>query len=308
MTGSARGTVGSPYGDMASARGTIFLETGRVLSHLSYDAEQFVLRLAAPRCAGRAEPGSFVHLTCDDSIPMRRPLSIMRANARDGWIEVLYKIVGAGLRALSVKKPGDEVSVLGPIGRPFSPHRERPRALLLGGGVGIPPMIFLAERMHAENQQGLAAWKPLVLMGSEVPFPFRARPSALIVAGMPAGSIACMPLLEEWGVPSRLASRCDFPGCFSGFVTELADTWLASLAAAELAEVEMFSCGPTPMLEASAALARRHGVPCQVSLEEFMACAVGGCAGCAVEVRTPDGVAMKRVCVDGPVFDAYTVF
>jgi dihydroorotate dehydrogenase electron transfer subunit len=300
MTGSAART--------GSTRGSIFLETGRVLSHLKYDAEQFVLRLAAPECAARAQPGSFAHLTCDESIPMRRPLSIMRANPREGWIEVLYKVVGAGLHALSAKKAGDEVSVLGPIGRPFSPHRERPRALLLGGGVGIPPMIFLAERMYAENQESPATWKPLVLMGSEVPFPFRTRPSRLIVAGMPAASIACMPLLEEWGVPSRLASRSDFPGCFSGFVTELADTWLASLSAAELAEVEIFSCGPTPMLKASAELARRYAVPCQVSLEEFMACAVGGCAGCAVEVRTSEGVAMKRVCVDGPVFDASTVF
>jgi len=308
MTGSARDTVGSGRGTMASARGTIFLETGRVLSQLKYDAEQFVLRLSAPKCAAHAEPGSFVHLTCDDSIPMRRPLSIMRANARDGWIEVLYKVVGAGLQALGAKKAGDEVSALGPIGRPFSPHRERPRALLLGGGVGIPPMVFLAERMYAENQEGRASWKPLVLMGSEVPFPFRARPSRLIVAAMPAGSIACMPLLEEWGVPSRLASRADFPGCFSGFVTELAETWLASLSATELAEVEMFSCGPTPMLKASAELARRYAVPCQVSLEEFMACGVGGCAGCAVQVRTAEGLAMKRVCVDGPVFDAYTVF
>ena len=114
-----------------------------------------------------------------------------------------------------------------------------------------------------------------------------------------------MPLLEEWGIASRLASRAGFPGCFDGFVTELADEWLRNpRAARELAEVEIFACGPTPMLEATAALARRHGVPCQVSLEEFMACAVGGCAGCTVLVRTPEGPAMKRVCVDGPVFDA----
>jgi dihydroorotate dehydrogenase electron transfer subunit len=195
--------------------------------------------------------------------------------------------------------------VLGPIGRPFVAHRERPRTLLLGGGVGIPPMVFLAERLAAQDA---AAWKPLVLMGSEVPFPFRTRPSQIILPGMPPGTLACMPLLEEWGVPSRLASRSDFPGCFAGLVTELAAAWLASLGSAELEEVEIFSCGPTPMLEASAALARRYGVPCQVSLEEFMACAVGGCAGCTVQVRTPEGPAMKRVCVDGPVFDAYTVF
>jgi dihydroorotate dehydrogenase electron transfer subunit len=70
----------------------------------------------------------------------------------------------------------------------------------------------------------------------------------------------------------------------------------------------MFACGPTPMLEAAAALAAEFDLPCQVSLEEYMACAVGGCAGCAVAVRTPDGVAMKRVCVDGPVFEARDVF
>jgi dihydroorotate dehydrogenase electron transfer subunit len=284
-------------------RGTIFLEEARVLSHLAYDAEQFVLRLGAPKCAAHAQPGSFAHLTCDPTIPMRRPLSIMRADPKAGWIEILYKVVGAGLQALAARKAGDTVSVLGPIGKPFVAHRGRPRALLIGGGVGIPPMVFLAERLKADP-----AFSPLVLMGSEVPFPFRTRPSATLIAGMPAGTIACMPLLEEWGVPSRLASRADFPGCYSGFVTELAHEWLQSLSEAQRAEVEVFACGPTPMLKATAALARRHGVPCQVSLEEFMACAVGGCAGCTVEVRTPEGTAMKRVCVDGPVFEAHTVF
>lgn len=288
-----------------SVRSSIFLEEARVLSHLAYDAEQFVLRVEAPRCAAHARPGSFAHLTCDAVIPMRRPLSIMRAHPTAGWVEFLYKVVGPGLHALAARKAGETVSVLGPIGRPFSAHPERPRPLLLGGGVGIPPMVFLAERLQLERS---ALWKPLVLMGSEVPFPFRTRPSTIIVPGIPAGTIACMPLLEEWGVPSRLASRSDFPGCFPGLVSELADAWLGSLGSAELAQVEIFACGPTPMLAASAKLARRHGVPCQVSLEEFMACAVGGCAGCTVEVRTPDGPAMKRVCVDGPVFDAHTVF
>jgi dihydroorotate dehydrogenase electron transfer subunit len=284
-------------------RGTIFLEQARVISQLAYDAEQYVLQVAAPKCAAHAEPGSFAHVSCAASIPMRRPLSIMRAEPQAGWIEFLYKVVGPGLQALGARKAGEELSVLGPIGKPFTVHRERPRVLLLGGGVGIPPMVFLAERLCADS-----SFKPLVIMGSEVPFPFRTRPSALIVSGMPADTIACMPLLEQWGVPSRLTSRCDFPGCFPGFVTELADQWLASLGQSELDALEIFACGPTPMLAACAALARRYRVPCQVSLEEFMACAVGGCAGCTVQVRTPEGEAMKRVCVDGPVFDAYTVF
>jgi dihydroorotate dehydrogenase electron transfer subunit len=286
-------------------RGTIFLEDALVLKQTAYDGHQFVLRLEAPKCASRAEPGSFVHLTCSPAIAMRRPLSIMRADPAAGWIEILYKVLGSGLQALAARKVGETLSTLGPIGRPFAPHPERPRALLIGGGVGIPPMIFLAERLRARED---ADWKPLVLMGSEIPFPFRARPSRIVVSGIPDGSIACMPLLEEWGIASRLASRADYAGCFDGFVTELAQKWLEGLSASALAEVEIFACGPTPMLQATARLARQFALPCQVSLEEFMACAVGGCAGCTVSVQTPEGSAMKRVCVDGPVFDAYGVF
>jgi dihydroorotate dehydrogenase electron transfer subunit len=286
-------------------RGTLHLEDARVIKQTAYDGDQFVLRLDAPACASRAQPGSFVHLSCDPTIPMRRPLSIMRADPNAGWIEVLYKVLGPGLHALAARKAGDTVSIIGPIGKPFIVHPERPRALLIGGGVGIPPMVFLADRLRAEPP---GRYKPLVLMGSEIPFPFRARPSTIVVAGMPPATLACMPLLEEWDIASRLASRAGFPGCYEGFVTELADEWLQTLATPQLAEVELFTCGPTPMLAAAAAVARRHGVPCQASLEEFMACAVGGCAGCTVLVRTPEGEAMKRVCVDGPVFDALTVF
>jgi dihydroorotate dehydrogenase electron transfer subunit len=286
-------------------RGTLHLEDARVIKQTAYDGDQFVLRLAAPACAAKASPGSFVHLTCDAAIPMRRPLSIMRADPTQGWIEVLYKVLGPGLHALAAHKPGDTVSIIGPIGKPFTVHPERPRPILIGGGVGIPPMVFLADRLRSEPP---GRYKPLALMGSEIPFPFRTRPSAIVVAGMPTGTIACMPLLDEWGIASRLASRAGFPGCYEGFVTELADAWLSSLGPPELAEVELFACGPTPMLAATAAVARRYGVPCQASLEEFMACAVGGCAGCTVLVRTPEGDAMKRVCVDGPVFDALTVF
>jgi dihydroorotate dehydrogenase electron transfer subunit len=286
-------------------RGTIFLEDAPVLDQTEYAGDQYVLRLEAPKCAARAAPGSFVHLTCDPDLPMRRPLSIMRADRERGTVEVLYKIVGTGLRALAQRRPGDVVSVLGPIGQPFVPHPARPRPLLIGGGVGIPPMVFLAERLREERAAG---WEPLVLMGSEIPFPFRARPSTILVAGIPAGAIACMPLLDEWGIASRLASRADYPGCFEGLVTELADHWLGALGARERARVELFACGPTPMLQAVARLARRYELPCQVSLEEFMACAVGGCAGCSVAVHTDAGIAMQRVCVDGPVFEAYRVF
>ncbi|MFO1408080.1 MAG: dihydroorotate dehydrogenase electron transfer subunit [Steroidobacteraceae bacterium] len=286
-------------------RGTVHLEDARLVDRQEYPGGQYVIRLAAPKCAAAAQPGSFVHLTCDPLLPMRRPLSIMRADATAGWIDVLYKVVGPGLAALSQQPLGATVSTLGPIGRGFVPSPARPRTLLVGGGVGIPPMVFLAESLKARRD---AAWRPLVLMGSEIPFPFRARPSSIVVPGIPDGTIACMPLLDDWGVPSRLASLAGYPGCFDGYVTDLAAAWLGSLDASALAEVEVYACGPTPMLKAVAVVARRHGVPAQVSLEEFMACAVGGCAGCAVPVVTDAGLAMKRVCVDGPVFDANAVF
>ena len=292
-------TVARPH------RGTIFEERAEVLAHERFAGDQFVLTLRAPKCARAARPGSFVHLSCDDQVPMRRPLSIMRAHPDRGSIEVLYKVVGPGLGALAARRVGESLNALGPIGNGFVAHPERPRTLLVGGGVGIPPMVFLAERLR---EDAAGAWQPLVLMGSEIPFPFRARPSTILVPGMPEGVIACMPLLDEWGVPSRLTSLAGYAGCHEGYVTDLAATWLASLDRAALAEVEMFACGPTPMLKAAAAVARRFGVACQVSLEEFMACAVGGCAGCAVRVTTPAGPAMKRVCVDGPVFDATSVF
>ena len=282
-------------------RDTIFVEDGELVSVERFPGDQFVMRIHAPKCAAAAEPGSFVHITCDQSLPMRRPLSIMRVE--DDCIDILYKIVGDGLRRLSEKKPGDVMSVLGPIGQPFRPTTERPNALLIGGGVGIPPMIYVADYLR----QQAGDWKPLAILGSELPFPFTDRTSALETPWVDATINATMPLLEDWGIPCRLATLAGYDGCFDGYVTELADKWLATLSKDELAKVEVFSCGPTPMLKAVAALAAKYELPCQVSLEEFMACAVGGCAGCAVRINTPEGEAMKRVCVDGPVFEASTV-
>lgn len=285
-------------------RNTIFLEDAEVLSHQAFDGDQHVLRLRAPKTARAARAGSFVHLSCDPLLPMRRPFSIMRSGGDAGWIEILYRVFGHGTSLLAQRKPGETLSLLGPIGVPFTPHPERPRALLLGGGVGIPPMVFLAETL----KNGAHPYRPVVMMGSEVPFPFRPRPSQIMLPGAPASAIAAMPLMDDWGIPSRLATLQGYAGCFDGYITDLARAWLDALGGDERGEVEIFACGPHPMLAATAALAKEYGLPCQVSLEEFMACAVGGCAGCTVLVDTPQGQAMKRVCVDGPVFDAAQVF
>ena len=156
----------------------------------------------------------------------------------------------------------DAVPLRGPDGRTLTLYRTRARLLLIGEGAGIGPALFIAEQLRELTPP--APWRPLVLLGSTgLPFPFRPRPSVIVVPGIPTGVIACMPLLEEWGVASRLASTLDLPGCFEGSVIALADIWLSSLAPAELTEVEIFTNGPNSMVREALELAARHGAPCQ---------------------------------------------
>jgi dihydroorotate dehydrogenase electron transfer subunit len=284
-------------------RGSVFLEDATILAHEAFAGQQFILRVEASRAARLATPGSFAHVACDPSVPLRRPLSIMRADAENGWLEFLYKPRGPGLAKLATRRAGESLSVLAPIGHGFTPGPARPRLLALGGGVGIPPMIFLADRLRDQAGREL-----LVLMGSEVPFPFELIESRLAVPGVGRAATHAVALLEQWGVPSRLASNAGLEGAHRGYVTDLARDWLGAMTPAVRAETQVVACGPTPMLKAVAKLAREFDLPCQVSLEEFMACGIGGCAGCNVRVETADGPAMKRVCVDGPVFDARAVY
>ena len=288
-----------------SHRNTIFLEEARVAGVQRFPGQQYLLRLEAPQCAARAIPGSFAHIQCAADIPMRRPLSILRADANAGWFEVLFKVIGDGLRVLSAVEAGYRISTLGPIGQGFTPDPERPRAVLIGGGVGIPPLQFLAEWLVAD---GTRQWQPIAFFGSEIPFPFRPVRAAATLHGIDHRIDACEPALAALGVPSRLASLAGFDGCYGGYVTALAGEWLAAQHASDRREITLYACGPAAMLRAAARLGRDIGVPTRVCLEEFMACGVGGCAGCAVLVRTDSGTAMKRVCVDGPVFDARTVY
>jgi dihydroorotate dehydrogenase electron transfer subunit len=285
-------------------RDTIYVENAVIIERQEHPGNQVILRVHAPEMAARAKPGQFAHIQCDPTLAMRRPLSIMRVNHKSGWVDFLFKILGEGTRLLANRRVDDVLSIMGPIGKAFESHTTHPRPLLIGGGVGIPPMVFLADSLREIK----GAYQPFVIMGSEVPFPFKTQPSQILVPGVPGDVIAAMPLMDDWGIASRLASLQDYPGCFKGYVTDLARHWLDSLTIEQRKEVAVFACGPHPMLEAVARLARDYHLPCQVSLEEFMACAVGGCAGCVVEVLTETGPAMKRVCVDGPVFDAAAVF
>lgn len=285
--------------DNKAHRGSIQVLDCQILAHYQFEGDQYILTLDSPEIAKATKPGQFVHITVSDSLAMRRPISIMSVDTDNGTFDLLYKVVGEGTRQLAERKIGEVLSIIGPIGNGFE-LTDKKLPLLIGGGVGMPPMIAIAQQMKDTNHD------PFVILGSEVPFPFTPELSKI---GNPCPNAShTMPLLEEWNVACRLASLQDYEGVFKGYVTDLAREYLNTLSTDELAQVEVYSCGPHPMLEAVAKLAKEYDLPCQVSLEEYMACAVGGCAGCVVEVQTDNGPAMKRVCVDGPIFDATTVF
>ncbi|MFV2059214.1 MAG: dihydroorotate dehydrogenase electron transfer subunit [Gammaproteobacteria bacterium] len=286
-----------------SNRDTILTEQCEIISHDAFEGEQYIVKVYAPNISKRALAGSFVHLQCDPSLAMRRPISIMQADQAKGTITLLYKAVGHGTQLLSKRQIGESLDILGPIGKPFELHSDRPRPLLIGGGVGLPPMVFIDETISQFKKH----FNPLVIMGSEVPFPFQLQASNLEITGIPDGINATMPLLEELQITTRLCSLQNYTGVYQGYVTDLARLWLDNLTTQQKAEVEIFSCGPTPMLAAVTKLAKEFDLPCQVSLEEYMACAVGGCAGCVVKIAENGKTAMKRVCVDGPVFNAHQV-
>tara|TARA_B100000470_G_scaffold39684_1_gene28655 strand:+ start:1704 stop:2576 length:873 start_codon:yes stop_codon:yes gene_type:complete len=281
-------------------RDTISVHDCQILAHYQFEADQYIITLESKEIADSTRPGQFVHLSVSGMLAMRRPISVMSVDIENGTFDLLYKIVGEGTKQLAERKIGDVLSVIGPIGNGFE-LTDHKIPLLIGGGVGMPPMIAIAQEIKNSEY-----YNPYVILGSEVPFPFDTSPSSL--NGLHSSKFHTMPLLEEWRVPCGLASLQDYEGVFKGYVTDLAREFLDSLSTNDIKEVEIFTCGPNAMLEAVSKLANEYNLPCQASLEEYMACAVGGCAGCVVEVKTENGPAMKRVCVDGPVFDAKTVF
>ena len=257
----------------------------QILAHYQFEGDQYILTLDSSEIAKATKPGQFVHLTVSNALAMRRPISIMSVDVENNTFDLLYKVVGEGTRQLAERKIGEVLSVIGPIGNSFK-MTDKKLPLLIGGGVGMPPMISIAQDIKDSD------YDAFVILGSEVPFPFTPELSKM---GNPCPEAShTMPLLEEWGVACRLASLQNYEGVYQGYVTDLAKVYLDSLSADDLAQVEVYACGPHPMLEAVAKLAKEYNLPCQVSLEEYMACAVGGCAGCVVEVQTDNGPAMKR--------------
>jgi len=285
---------------MSQHRNIIFEENAEVLANVPHDGDQCVMRLRAEKTAKTAKPGQFVHIRVSEGLPLRRPISIMLTNPEAGTIDLLYKKIGDGTFQLGERKKGEYLPVLGPIGKPFDLSDTSKRFVLIGGGVGVPPMVFVANTLAGKADLVLFA-------GSEVPFPFALKPSIFMLPGVTGNTTLTITSLEERNVACRLASNAGLYGCYEGHVPDLARDYLSALSDAERERCVLLSCGPHPMLHAVAKLGRDFGIPAQLSLEEYMACAVGGCAGCVVKTIENGQEKYKRVCVDGPVFDAETL-
>jgi dihydroorotate dehydrogenase electron transfer subunit len=246
-----------------------------------------VLTLVAPGIAEHARPGQFVHLLAgeDRSFPLRRPFSVYRVErpgGRLGTVEVVFDVVGAGTRALARLRPHDVVDALGPLGRPFDPPEAPAGCLLVGGGYGTAPLFFLATQLRARR--------------CRVDFVIGAATAGRLLDAMEAKRLAhSLTVTTDDGSAGR-----------RGLVTDP----LADLLAATGAE-RVYACGPMPMLAAVSRLAAAAGVPCQVAVEEQMACGTGICFSCVLPVGGGEGppgtTRMARSCLEGPVFDGTAV-
>ncbi len=235
----------------------------------------FILRLEEPEQARDVKPGQFVHLRCGTSFDplLRRPLSVLRTGAsQQNYLpayhyEVLYEVVGRGTELLSRLRPGDLVDVLGPLGRPFQIDRATRRLLLIGGGVGIVPLVALAEEAIRRDLS-------VTLLGG-----FQTSAKVFPPDRLPA-EVEYQVATDDGSVGHR------------GVVTELVAEYLAWAD-------QVCACGPVPMLRALAMLERPRRLPFSVAMEERMGCAMGVCLGCVV----PTKHGLQRVCRDGPVFE-----
>lgn len=252
-------------------------------------AEDFYLaRLHAPAVAAGAVPGQFVEVKVSPGNEplLRLPLSVCAVDASAGTVDVLYEDMGPKTHALSQVGAGEELALMGPLGSgAFARPTDGRRVVMVGGGIGVPPLLFLGETLIKEG----AATEVVLLVGARH-----------------AGKHLPEDLLRPAAHRRELATDDGSAG-HKGLVTDL----LAVELAGEPCEV--FTCGPHPMMAAVAGLCREHDAPCQASLEEYMACGYGVCVGCVVEVApavggpAPAYEKYSRVCVEGPVFDAHRV-
>lgn len=237
----------------------------------------YSLRICAPEIARISRPGQFLHILCGTGTAplLRRPISICRADPASGLLEVIFRVVGEGTALLSRARPGERIDVMGPLGSKFQfPEPGHARdAVIVGGGVGIPPLLFLAEILRKEHP------------GADV---------HVLLGGRSAEFILCDEAFRSIGCPPEIATDDGSLG-HHGLVTDL-----LSLRLSRNTVGMVYTCGPTPMLKAVANLCGRAGTPCQASFEARMACGVGACLSCVIPTRG----GYRRVCTEGPVFPA----
>ena len=282
----------------------IFEEKAEIVDQVKFEADQFVTIVKAEKSSQTAKPGQFAFVECGGDTLLRRPLSYLRSSKEDGTVEFMYKTIGHGLESLSQLKKGDEIKIMGPIGNGFAIPSGKKSAILIGGGVGIPPVLFMGEEIKKIN----GGIDLVAFFGSEIPFPFETCDSDLVMPGLDFSVNKTIDDMEKLGIPCRLSSQAGYEGCHLGYVTELAKSFIETLSDGEKTETIIYACGPESMLKAVAKLAKDDQLDCVLSLEEYMACAIGGCAGCTVRVLEDGHERMKRVCVDGPVFDAEQLY
>ena len=258
-----------------------------VLANTEVSPGYFRMRLTVPHQMLESRPGQFIMVKVRDAIDplLRRPFGIFDlgstpADFTEGgdqpYLEMLYRVVGKGTAMLSVLHHGDHLDILGPLGKGFEQGEHAQEKILVGGGVGLAPLYYLAKQLVGNS---------------------RVR---LFIGGRTKEDILCVTEFERLGVETYVATDDGTLGS-SGLVTEVMERHLAELKTG----MDIFACGPMPMLRAVADISRRRLIPCQVSLEAYMACGMGACLGCVVrgrehEEHQPD---YRCVCKDGPVFD-----
>jgi len=275
--------------------------TGKIIEHEKLPSGHMRIILDAPELAASANPGQFAHVLCFPSGAgydplLRRPLSIHWADATQGQVAFLYEIVGRGTAILAEKCPGQTLDVLGPLGQGFTlPTTPTQPVLLIGGGVGVAPLYFLAQRV-------------INIVGYErTTFALGARTGPLmswctdVYADLGLGETLAAIASGSLQPDIRTATEDGTCGC-QGYVTEVVYEYCRNIDKSNPPLV--YACGPTPMLQRVVDITKSCGLWCQVSLESKMACGIGACMSCVVKVKSGNSFEYLRACKEGPVFDA----
>lgn len=261
-----------------------------VLSHERTADNAFEIVFHAPQIAEVAQPGQFLELLFGDNYAplVRRPFSLYRVDRAAGTFSVLYRAHGSFTSGLMHKQAGDSVSVLGPLGQPYRWSAESlVRPILIAGGIGAPPLCFLATEMCRAFDAIGRDTRPIIVLN--------AARSADLLIGMPTFESLDIELITVTDDGSH-GTR----GVAPEVLTVLLD-------APDTPASCVFACGPMPMLRALGSVAMARSLPCQVSVETSMPCGIGTCWGCAIplgDAAAPDGFTYARACYEGPVFEA----